>query len=391
MRAAGRWHARAFGRDRFISDGDLHRPFCGRGACVLDLMQRLGWNFSRQQELEQLNQPLYQPARVAVEHRGGYGLIGCGVSAGKLSGRLRHLADVSGRRPCVGDWVAVRPGRDAATIEAILSRKTLLSRRQAGGALQEQVVAANVDLVFVVTSANGDFNLRRLERYLATVWSSGAQPLLVLSKTDVCESSGPFIHELAKVAHGAPIVATSAATGLGLQELRACILPGATAAMIGSSGVGKSSLLNALLGQNKHATREIRAADEKGRHATTRRELVELAEGCLIDTPGMREVGLWDAAVGTQRAFEEVEALAQTCRFSDCRHASEPGCAVRMAAEVGVLDLGRLANYERLQREQTRLEAQYDLRAREQAKQRTKSIHKQRRARSKVDPKLRED
>lgn len=357
----------------------------------MDLLQRLGWNCFRQQELEQLNEPDYHPARVAVEHRGGYGLIGGTSSAAKLSGRLRHGGHNTAMRPCVGDWVAVRHGGDLAIIEAVLERKTLLSRRQAGGAVREQAVAANVDLVFVVSSANRDFNPRRIERYLATVWTSGAQPVLVLSKADLCEDLDPYIQALNQVANGAQIVATSAAAGFGLQELRSCIFPGATAAMIGSSGVGKSSLLNALLGESRQFTLPIRAVDEKGRHATTRRELVELGDGCLIDTPGMREVGLWDASVGTQRAFAEVESFAQACRFRDCHHAGEPGCAVRAAAQVGELDQERLSSYERLLKEQARLEAEQDIHARQRGKQLTKNIHKQQRARSKVDPKLRDD
>lgn len=357
----------------------------------MDSLQRLGWNFSRQQELARLDDPSYQPARVAVEHRGAYGLLGSVSGTAKLAGRLRQHLDAQNQQPCVGDWVAVRPAGEIAIIEALLPRHTLLSRRQAGTKLREQAVASNVDVVFVVSSANRDFNLRRIERYLATAWASGGQPVLVLSKADACEHIEPFLDALSKIATGVNIIVSSAATGLGLHDLRGCIGQGATAAMIGSSGVGKSSLLNGLLGEERQRTREIRVADGKGRHATTRRELIELGDGCLIDTPGMREVGLWDAAVGTERTFGEVEELAQSCRFRDCRHSGEPGCAVTMAAETGLLDEARLASYERLRREQAHLDAQHDGNARARSKQRWRNIHKQQRARRKVDPKLRDD
>lgn len=357
----------------------------------MESLLRLGWNPSRQKQLETLGEPAFRPARVAVEHRGGYGLVGGPAEVGQLSGRLRHLVGSGADRPAVGDWVAVRTSGALAVIEAVLPRATLLSRRRVGRASAEQVVAANVDVAFVVTSANRDFNLRRLERHLSLVWSSGARPIVVLSKADLCDDLALYEAELRAGAPGVSVITTSAATGRGLDDLRDAIGAGLTAVMIGSSGVGKSSLLNGLLGEGRQTTREIRVVDDKGRHATTRRELFEVGQGCLIDTPGVREVGLWDAAEGTERTFEEVETLAAACRFRDCRHQGEPGCAVRAAAEAGRLDEERLESYERLRREQAFLDRRTDARTQGRTKQRWKAIHKEQRARRKVDPKLRED
>jgi ribosome biogenesis GTPase len=254
-------------------------------------------------------------------------------------------------------------------------------------------VAANVDVVVVVTSAEREVNLRRVERYLAVVWASGARPLVVLHKADLAlDPAGDLEALRSSAGGGVPCLATSATTGVGLDELHTHLPAGTTAALVGPSGVGKSSLLNRLLGEDRQATTGVRLTDAKGRHTTTRRELFELPGGaCLIDTPGMRELGLWDAAEGIGEAFAEVEDLAARCRFRDCRHQGEPGCAVAAAVEEGALSSARLASYDKLRREEAFHERQRDPRAQQASKGRWKAIHKQQRMRQRIDPKLRED
>jgi ribosome biogenesis GTPase / thiamine phosphate phosphatase len=351
---------------------------------------RLGWTIDRQVQLEGLD-PALVPARVGVEHRGFYGLLGCPVETAQLAGKLRLAAPGDADWPAVGDWVAVQLSGDLGLIREVLPRTTVLSRRRPLLA-REQVVAANVDRVFVVTSPGRDLNPRRVERYLAAVWASGARPVLVLNKADLAGDPGSARDQLAAMAPGVTSLATSAATGSGVPELRAQIPSGQTAVLVGSSGVGKSSLLNALLGEERLSTRQVRITDEKGRHTTTRRELIELpGAGCLIDTPGMREFGLWEASPGVDQTFADVETLASGCRFRDCRHEGEPGCAVAQAVADGKLGGDRLASFEKLRREQAFLERQRDPRTQDRTKRRWKSIHKGIRARRKVDPKLRED
>jgi ribosome biogenesis GTPase len=367
---------------------------------------RLGFDPARQQQLGSISERRgldLVPARVAVEHRGGYGMIvspdgdGRSFRMGRLAGRLRRPAagEDGPLPPAVGDWVAVRPDGDAALIEAVLPRRTVLLRRRAGNAPGQQLVAANVDLVLVVSSwasaSTRELSPRRIERYLSLVWASGARPVLVLAKADACADLPQAQERLAEAGPGVPVVITSALTGVGLDALRGLIEPGCTAALIGASGAGKSSLINALVGEDRQVTQAVRLLDQKGRHTTTRRELVEVGEGCLIDSPGMREVGMWESSAGIDRVFGEVEALAEGCRFRDCAHAGEPGCAVRAALEEGELDGERLASYRQLQREDAFHERQGDRRAQAAEKARCKQLHRQQRARSRCDPKLRGD
>ena len=349
---------------------------------------RLGWNAERQIELESLGAPGLVPARVVVEDRGAYGLAGCEVETARPAGRLRRAGGVW---PTVGDWVAVAPVAGAGVIHHVLSRTTLLARKRPG-ADQAQAVAANVDVVFAVTTAERPPNLRRVERTLVIVAASGARPVVVLNKVDVARDADGDLRALASATGGAACLATSAATGAGIDALRALLPPGATGAMIGPSGAGKSSLINVLLGGDRLATGAVRVTDAKGRHTTTRRELLELpAGGCLIDTPGMRELGLWDAHDGIERTFAELAELAAACRFRDCRHRGEPGCAIAAALESGALDDARFASFEKLRREGAFQERQRDPRSAAASKGRWKTIHKQQRARRRVDPKLRDD
>jgi ribosome biogenesis GTPase / thiamine phosphate phosphatase len=287
--------------------------------------------------------------------------------------------------------VAVQASGGRGLIQHVMPRATVLSRRRPM-LVEPQVVAANVDLVFIVTAAGGDLSPRRIERYLAAVWVGGARPVVVLNKADQASNLTAEVAELAAVGAGVTSVVTSAATGQGLDELRALIPPGSTVVLVGSSGVGKSSLLNRLLGEERQLTREVRLTDETGRHTTTRRELLELpGAGWVIDTPGMREFALWDAEEGLGEVFEDIEELARNCRFRDCTHRSEPGCAVAEAIDQGTLSGDRLASFEKLRREEAFLQRKRDRGSQSSAKRRWKTIHKDQRARQKVDPKLRED
>jgi ribosome biogenesis GTPase / thiamine phosphate phosphatase len=350
----------------------------------------LGWNAERKVQLELLNDAGLVAARVAVEHRGAYGLLGCEVETARPAGRLRREGRVW---PAVGDWVAVAPapGGGGGVIHHVLPRTSLLERKRPG-VQQAQAVAANVDVVFAVTTAERPPNLRRVERTLALIAASGARAAVVLNKVDLARDPDGDLRALASVAGSAPCLAASAVTGAGVEALRALLPPGATGAMIGPSGAGKSSLINALAGDERLATGTVRLTDAKGRHTSTRRELLELpGGGCLIDTPGMRELGLWEAGEGIERTFAELAELAAACRFRDCQHRGEPGCAVAAALDRGDLDAARFASFEKLRREEAFQQRQQDPRSAAASKGRWKTIHKQQRARSRVDPKLRDD
>ena len=306
-------------------------------------------------------------ARVAIEHRSLYILYTDRAELeATVAGRLRHAATDGTDRPAVGDWVAVaRPSGDGrATIRAILPRASVFVRTEAGRSGGRQVVAANIDLVFLLTAIGHDLNPRRVERYLALAWESGAQPIVVISKTDLDTDAAASAQQIAGVALGADVIRLSSLTGEGIDDIRRRVAPGSTAALLGSSGVGKSTLINALLGVDRQRVAAVRD-DGKGRHTTTHRELVPLPSGgLLLDTPGMRELQLSRADSGVAAAFEDIEALACRCRFADCMHSSEPGCAVLEAIERGTLDHARLQNWRKLRAELRYLEERDDLTAR---------------------------
>jgi len=291
------------------------------------------------------------PGRITVQRReANLVATDAGELPARLSGRLRHEAREAGH-PAAGDWVAVSPnaGGAGATIHAVLPRRTAFVRRAADSVRTLQVIAANVDIVLVVTSMNADLNPRRLERFLAAAWQSGARPVVVLTKADLCADPAAQAAGVAALAAGCPVVTVSARQGHGMDGLLAQIRPGETAVLIGSSGVGKSTLVNALLGEERMATGEVRAGDDKGRHTTSHRQLVLLpGGGLLLDTPGIREVGLVDADAGIGAVFDDIARLAEGCRFRDCRHGAEPGCAVRAALEAGLLAPGRWAHFQKL-------------------------------------------
>jgi ribosome biogenesis GTPase len=310
----------------------------------------------------------YIPARVSLEHTHIYRVRTADDEAlARVSGRLRHGASGRVDFPTVGDWVVLelpQTGGDAR-IRAVLPRATWFSRRAAGNPTEEQVVAANIDVVFLVSGLDHDFNPRRIERYLVTAWDSGAAPVIVLNKADLVDDPGAIVADVEALAPGVPVHAVSAKVPASLAALRALISTGRTAALLGSSGVGKSSIANALIGDDLLRTREVRQSDSRGRHTTTGRQMVLMpGGGILIDTPGMRELQLWDAGEPVADAFADIDALAGGCRFRDCRHVSEPGCAVTAAAADGSLPVVRLESFRKLQDEQDHQAAQQDERAR---------------------------
>ena len=337
----------------------------------------LGWGPDFEQAFEPHAARGLMPGRVAVQHRGAYGVYrsaaGSDPLPAEVTGRLRHEAQSALDLPAVGDWVALRaePGAERAIIDAVLPRRTVFVRKAASDqhrGAEEQVVAANVDVVFVVSGLVDDLSSRRLERYLVLAWESGARPAIVLTKADLCPDIAAPLAEVEPVALGVPVHVVSNVTGEGLDELRPYFAGHNTVAALGSSGVGKSSLINRLAGDELQAVREVRS-DGRGRHTTTRRELIRVPGGGLfLDTPGMRELQLWEADGGIEEAFEDVAALAARCRFSDCVHVTEPGCAVLAAIDEGSLEPARLESYRKLERELERLERKLDSRARSEVR-----------------------
>jgi ribosome biogenesis GTPase len=353
----------------------------------LTTLTSLGFDSFFADQLARLAEPGWVPARVASEGQSSFHLLGCRAPLGDMSGRLLHTLTRL-ERPIVGDWVAVVDGPERATIQRVLERRTTLVRRAAGTTAEAQIVAANVDVFFVVTSVNREFNERRLERYVAAVWSSGAEPVVVLNKIDLDADLAPMLEAIERAAIGVPVVQVSAVSGRGLDELRKRISDGRTIGFIGSSGVGKSSLMNRLIGKDVQAVGALRN-DQRGRHTTTARQLLELPSGgLLIDTPGMRELGLLDDAGGVDVSFADVALLAAHCRFRDCGHAGEPGCAVEAAAAAGELPAERLASYRKLVREIAAAERKADPILAGRTKQRWKAINRSLRDRAKIDPKL---
>jgi ribosome biogenesis GTPase len=356
----------------------------------LTKLAALGFDDFFSSQLEGLANPQWVPARIVAEGQSSFHLSGCRAPLGDLSGALRGSLTKM-ERPVVGDWVAVVDGADRASIQHVFERRTTLVRRAAGTLAEPQVVAVNVDVFFVVTAVNRDFNERRLERYVTAVWNSGAEPVVVLNKVDLEANLDEMLEAIDRAALGVPVVRASATSGEGVEELRAYIAPVKTVGFIGSSGVGKSSLTNRLLGRDVQAVRGLRN-DERGRHTTTARQLVELpGGGVLIDTPGMREFGLLDDAGGIETSFADVAVFAERCRFRDCAHENEPGCAVLAAVESGELPPERLASYRKLLLEIAAAERKRDPILAGRTKARWKEVHRALRARQRIDPKLQRD
>jgi len=350
-------------------------------------LESLGWGSLFATSFDCYRQEGYTVGRVAIEHKSTYILYTeQGELSAEVTGKLRYQAVTRQDLPAVGDWVVITipdPGKQA-TIHGVLPRKSKFSRNIAGGKTEEQIIAANIDTVFLISGLDGDFNLRRIERYLILVWESGANPVIILNKADLCDDIEQRQQAVEAIALGVPIITLSAIHNQGLDPLKPYLSPGTTVALLGSSGVGKSTLTNQLAGKAVQAVQSVRQGDDKGRHTTTHRELIVLPSGgLLIDTPGMREIQIWGGDSSLQETFTDIEVFAQQCRFPDCKHESEPGCAVQQAILDGSLDYQRFVSYQKLQKELDYLARKQEQRTYLDTKKRWKKITKSMRQRKK--------
>ncbi|CAG7617438.1 ribosome small subunit-dependent GTPase A [Paenibacillus allorhizosphaerae] len=344
-------------------------------------LTRLGWNTELHEQFGVYAAQGYGCGRIAIEHKGLYQIwTADGERTGEISGKMRHQSTSRDQYPAVGDWVVIqdRGGEHKATIHAILPRKSKFSRRAAGNKTAEQIVAANVDTVFLVNALNNDFNLRRIERYLTLTWESGANPVIVLSKADLCADADKKAASVRSIAPGVPVHVISSIQKEGLPSLSGYLAQGQTVALLGSSGAGKSTLINCLAGADIQKVNDVRQGDDRGKHTTTHRELIMLPDGALImDTPGMRELQLWESSDGLANAFEDIDTLAKACYFNDCSHRHEPGCAVRLALKNGTLEAKRFRSYQSLGAELKHLSRKMEKTIRSVEKEKGKKYAKQ--------------
>ena len=346
----------------------------------MDALRSHGWDEHFEAAFAALGSTDLRPARVVEEQRGMFRVVtASGELRAEIAGRLRKPG--AGPLPAVGDWVALQGDTDGAVIQQVLERRSKISRKLPGRTTREQVLAANLDTVFMVTSCNEDFSPRRVERYLTMIWESGASPVVLLNKSDLTDDPQALAVQAEAVALGVPVHTVCATCDGGLDPIEPYLCPGRTVALIGSSGVGKSTIVNRLMGREVQAVREVREEDAKGRHTTRSRQLFLLPGGALVlDTPGLRELALWITDSGLGQTFADVEELAGGCRFQDCLHVSEPDCAVRAAVDDGRLAAERVESYHKLRRELEHLESKADPKARADIERRWRTIHKNVRA-----------
>jgi ribosome biogenesis GTPase / thiamine phosphate phosphatase len=341
-------------------------------------LSRWGWNSYFEAMWNETEREDAMPARVVAQHRKCWRIAGAfGECSAEASGKLRLAAEAGEDWPTVGDWVSVELNRlrDFAVIRMVLPRRNQFTRKAPGTRMEEQVIAANVETALVISALDRDVNPRRAERYIAQCWESGVRPVLILNKADACEEACEKASAIEQVALDVQVHVVSARTGQGMEEVKRLCIPGQTLVMLGSSGVGKSTLTNRLLGQSLQKVNDVRANDSRGRHTTTTRELFALPGGALlIDTPGLRELQLWNGEEGLAQTFADIHLLAERCRFNDCRHETEPGCAVQAAVQAGTLNLARLENQRKLIREQEFLRRKTDPEASSEEKQRIKRL-----------------
>lgn len=340
----------------------------------------LGWNESFEQEIEQYNDA-YSIGRVAVEYRNLYKVYTEeGEVLASVSGKM--IGSAAGREdyPAVGDWVIldkIKKQYDRTIIRGILERKSKFSRKIAGNSFEEQIIAANVDIAFLCMSLNNNFNLRRLERYITMAWDSGSRPVVLLTKSDLCDGIDEKLEEISDILFGIDVHCISCVNKSGITEIRSYIKKGITVAFIGSSGVGKSTIINELIGEIRQFTQEVSSVGEKGRHTTTNRELILLPEGgVVIDTPGMRELHVLDVSESIDTTFKDIEELSLRCKFSDCTHSSEPKCAVKEAIKNGILSKKRYESYVKLKKEAEYMERKLNRKAEMQYKKSNKKPSK---------------
>jgi len=344
-------------------------------------LKNLGFNAFFEKHFEQCQLENISIGRICAEYKESYKLfLEKGELRAIISGKFRNDCNTREKFPSVGDWVLFEyiDNENKAIIQSILPRRSKFSRKVAGKETQEQVIASNVDFAFIVCALNYDFNLRRIERYLSLIWQSGATPVVVLTKTDLCPDVQSKISEVENIAFGVDIHAISNVSTEGIEALQKYFINDKTIVLLGSSGVGKSSLINNLTKENIMKTNELRSNIEKGRHTTTHKQMIILPEGGLIiDTPGIRELQLWDAEDGISQTFNDIEDIAKSCKFNDCKHTNEPGCAVKKAIKDGLLELNRLENYLKVQKEQEYLTSRQSQSAAKVEKDKWKAIHKQ--------------